>query len=156
MKQNIKITWKLQTRFNWVCTWRIMKTFNIPHAPCSGWGASQFSILRSTGLNDPEGPEKYNYSEWRSGQLFTAATQHLTPAVVMYTYLEKVIPRKHCKTSWKLQTQFDWVCTWWIIKNCNIPPAPSTGLIGIQFTTLKSAGLNDPGGPEKIYQHWKN
>jgi hypothetical protein len=33
-------------------------------------------------------------------QLFTAATQHLTPAVVMYKYLEKkVIPSEALKTA---------------------------------------------------------
>jgi hypothetical protein len=31
----------------------------------------------------------------------------------------------------------------------NIPHAPSTGLSGTQFSTLNSAGINDPEGPEK-------
>jgi hypothetical protein len=24
----------------------------------------------------------------------------------------------------RLQTRFDWVCTWWIMKKCNIPFVP--------------------------------
>jgi hypothetical protein len=40
------------------------------------------------------------------------------------------------KTTWQLQTRFDWVCTWRIRKLCNIPHAPITGLRGIQFSTL--------------------
>jgi hypothetical protein len=28
--------------------------------------------------------------------------------------------------------------------------SPSTGLSGTQFSTLKSAGINDPEGPENI------
>jgi hypothetical protein len=31
----------------------------------------------------------------------------------------------------------------------NIPHAPSTGLSGTQFSTLKSARINDPEEPEK-------
>jgi hypothetical protein len=42
---------------------------------------TQFSTLNSAGINDPEGPEKYNNTEVKYGQLFTAATRHLTPAV---------------------------------------------------------------------------
>ena len=35
-------------------------------------------------------------------------------------------------------------------KSCNISYVPSTGLSGIQFSTLKSIGVTDPKGPEKI------
>jgi hypothetical protein len=37
------------------------------------------------------------------------------------------------------------------MKTCNIPHAPSTGLSGTQFSTINSAGINDPEGPEKYY-----
>jgi hypothetical protein len=50
---------------------------------------TQFSTLNSVGINDPEGPEKYDNTEVQYGaELFTAATQHLTPAVVKYKNLE--------------------------------------------------------------------
>jgi hypothetical protein len=42
-----------------------------------------------------------------------------------------------------------WLCTWGIMKNCNIPHVPSTVSSGTQFSTLKSAGIYDPEGPEK-------
>jgi hypothetical protein len=35
------------------------------------------------------------------------------------------------------------------MNKCNIPHAPSTGLGGNQFSTLNSAGINDPERPEK-------
>jgi hypothetical protein len=51
---------------------------------------TQFSIRNSAGINDPEEPDKYDNTEVKStGQLFTAATQHLTPAVVKYKNLKK-------------------------------------------------------------------
>jgi hypothetical protein len=40
-----------------------------------------FSTLNSAGINDPEGSEKYNNTEVKYGAFFTAAKQHLTPAV---------------------------------------------------------------------------
>jgi hypothetical protein len=45
---------------------------------------TQFSTLNSAGTNGPEGPEKYDNTEVKYGKLFTAATRHLTPAVVKY------------------------------------------------------------------------
>ena len=36
----------------------------------------------STGLSEIQFPEKYNNTEMKSGQIFTATTQHFTPAVV--------------------------------------------------------------------------
>jgi hypothetical protein len=38
------------------------------------------------------------------------------------------------------------------MNKCNIPHAPGTGLSGTQFSTLNSAGINDPEGPEQ-YNH---
>jgi hypothetical protein len=49
---------------------------------------TQFSTLNIAGTNDPEGPEKYNNTEVKYGQLLTAATQHLSSAVVKYKNLE--------------------------------------------------------------------
>jgi hypothetical protein len=43
---------------------------------------TQLSSLNSAGINDPERPEKYNNTE------VTAATLHLTPAVVKHKNLE--------------------------------------------------------------------
>jgi hypothetical protein len=40
-----------------------MNTFNIPHAPSTGLSGTQFSTLNSAGINDREGPEKYNNTE---------------------------------------------------------------------------------------------
>jgi hypothetical protein len=50
--------------------------------------ASPINALNSAGINDPEGPEKLNNTEVKYGRLFTAATRHLTPAVVKYKNLE--------------------------------------------------------------------
>jgi hypothetical protein len=44
--------------------------------------------LISAGINDPDGPEKYNNTEVKYEATFTAATQHLIPAVVKYKVLE--------------------------------------------------------------------
>jgi hypothetical protein len=41
-----------------------MKKCNIHHSPNStGLSGTQFSILKSAGLRDTEGPEKYNNTE---------------------------------------------------------------------------------------------
>jgi hypothetical protein len=54
--------------------------------PSTGLSGSQFLTPNSDGINDPEGPEKYNNTEVKYGAIFTDATQHLTPpAVVKYT-----------------------------------------------------------------------
>jgi hypothetical protein len=40
-----------------------MKQYNIPHAPSTGLSNTQFSTLKSAGLIDPVGPDKYNNTE---------------------------------------------------------------------------------------------
>jgi hypothetical protein len=40
-----------------------MNRCNIPHAPSTGLSGTQFSTLNSAGINDPEGPDKYNNTE---------------------------------------------------------------------------------------------
>jgi hypothetical protein len=45
---------------------------------------TQFSTLNSAGINDPEGPAKYNNTEVKYRATFSAATQHLTSAVLQY------------------------------------------------------------------------
>jgi hypothetical protein len=50
---------------------------------------TQFSTLISAGINDPEGPEKYNNTEVKHG----ANTNQLTPAVV------EIKIRKKCDIS---------------------------------------------------------
>jgi hypothetical protein len=50
--------------------------------PSTGLSVSQFSTLNSAGINDPKRQKKYNVTAVKYGQHFTAATQHLTPAVV--------------------------------------------------------------------------
>jgi hypothetical protein len=47
-----------------------MKTVKIPYAPSTGLSGTQFSTLNSTGMNDPEGPEKYNNTEVKYGAIF--------------------------------------------------------------------------------------
>jgi hypothetical protein len=66
--------------------------------PTTDFSGTQFSTLKGAGLNDPEGPEKYNNTEVKYGVTFSAATQHLTPAVVMYKYLEKSNSSEALKT----------------------------------------------------------
>jgi hypothetical protein len=59
--------------------------------PSTGLSGCQFTTLYSAGINDPEGPEKYNniiIIIISTGQLFAAAAHHLTPAVVKYKNLE--------------------------------------------------------------------
>jgi hypothetical protein len=41
------------------------------------------------------------------------------------------------------------------MNTCNIHHATSTGLSGTQFSALKSAGFNNPGGPEKYNKNTK-
>jgi hypothetical protein len=41
-----KITWKLQTRFDWVCSWGIMKKGNIPHALSTCLSDIRFQYLK--------------------------------------------------------------------------------------------------------------
>jgi hypothetical protein len=45
---------------------------------------TQFSTLNSAGINKPKGTEKYNNIEVKYGATITAATWHLTPAVVKH------------------------------------------------------------------------
>jgi hypothetical protein len=49
-----------------------MNTCNIPHAPSTGLSGTEFSTLNIAGINDPEGPEKYNNTEVKYGETFTA------------------------------------------------------------------------------------
>jgi hypothetical protein len=48
-----------------------MNRCNIPHAPSTGLSGTQFSTLYSAGINDPEGPEKYNNTKVKSGATST-------------------------------------------------------------------------------------
>jgi hypothetical protein len=45
---------------------------------------TQFSTLNSAGINDPESHKNITTLKSSTGQLFTAGTQHLTPAAVKY------------------------------------------------------------------------
>jgi hypothetical protein len=45
----------------------------------------------------PNDKKKYNNTKVKYGQIFTAATQHLTPAIVMYKYSEKSDPSEALK-----------------------------------------------------------
>jgi hypothetical protein len=49
---------------------------------------TQFSTLNSAGINDPEGPEKYNNTEMKYGVTFYSCHRHLPPAAAMYKNLE--------------------------------------------------------------------
>ena len=59
-----------------------MKSATSLTPPSTGLSGIQFSILNV--LEYPEGPEKNitTLLKMKSGRLFTAATQHLTPAIV--------------------------------------------------------------------------
>jgi hypothetical protein len=73
--KNNKITWKLQTRFDCVCTWRIMKNCNIPHAALApaelyfstGWALlnSQHWIVLDSMI--PKDKKKLTTLKWRTG-----------------------------------------------------------------------------------------
>jgi hypothetical protein len=84
-----KITWKLQTHFDLVCPWGIMKKCNIPHAPSTGLSGTQFATLKSAWINDPEGPKNIITLRYITGHLFAVATRHLTHAVVKYKHMEE-------------------------------------------------------------------
>jgi hypothetical protein len=57
--------------------------------PSNGLSGTQFSTLNSDGINDPEGPEKYNNTEVKHGATFYSChTSLVTPAVVKYKNLE--------------------------------------------------------------------
>jgi hypothetical protein len=47
-----------------------MNKCNNPHAPSTGLSGTQLSTLNSAGINDPEGPEKYNNTEVKYGAKF--------------------------------------------------------------------------------------
>jgi hypothetical protein len=65
-----------------------MNKCNIPHAPSTGLSSTQFSTLNSAGINDPEGPEKYNNTEVKYGATFYRYHKALEPVVVKYKNLE--------------------------------------------------------------------
>jgi hypothetical protein len=81
------------------------------------------------------------------GQLFTAATHHLRPAVMMSKYLKKVIPRMHYKQLNYLKIADPIGLSLYMMYNEKVQhPScpPSTSLSATQLSTLKSAGLDDP------------
>jgi hypothetical protein len=60
---------------------------------------------------------------------------------------------KDNKITWKLQTRFDWVCTWGIMKKCSVHPSCPLAPAWI-------ARINDPDdGPDKtswtVYKIWR-
>jgi hypothetical protein len=58
-------------------------------SPSTGLSVTQFSTLNSAGINDDEGPEKYNNTEVKYGATFYSChTALITPAVVKYKHLE--------------------------------------------------------------------
>ena len=62
---------------------------NISHAPSTGLSGTQFSILNVLEALIPKDQKNNNNTEMKSGRLCTAATQHLTPAVVNMNILVK-------------------------------------------------------------------
>jgi hypothetical protein len=74
-----------------------------------------------------------------TGQLFTAVTQHLTPAIVKYKHLDNMwslVSINYNKITWRFQTPFDLICTWGIMKKCNILHARYHRLSDTQFSKL--------------------
>jgi hypothetical protein len=74
---------KNETRLFSVCTWGIMKNCNIPHTLSTDVSGTQLSTLTRSRINNAERPEKYNKTVVKYEQIFTAATRHLTPAVIL-------------------------------------------------------------------------
>jgi hypothetical protein len=71
-----------------------MKKCNITHS--TGFSSAQFTILKSAEINDLEEPKNITTVKWSMEQFFTAATWHLTTAVVKYKKIwNKVILGKH-------------------------------------------------------------
>ena len=52
-----------------------MKTETSLMPPSTDISGIQFSTIKSIGVIDTEGPEKYNNTEMKLGRVFTAATQ---------------------------------------------------------------------------------
>jgi hypothetical protein len=93
-----------------------------PLAPAWAVLNSQHLIVLASMI--PQGQKNITTLKWNTEQLFTAATKHLTPAVVKFINLEtkwSLGSINHNKITWKLQTRFGWVCTWGIMNKCNIP-----------------------------------
>jgi hypothetical protein len=74
----------LQTRSDWVCTWGIINKCNIPLPPAPAWALlnSQHLIVLASMITMDQ--KNITTQKWSIRQLFTAATQHLTPDVVKY------------------------------------------------------------------------
>ena len=64
---------------------------NIFHAPSTGLSGIQFWTLNVLESMIPKDKKKYNTTEMKSGRLFTVATKHFTPAVVIIKNLVKVL-----------------------------------------------------------------
>jgi hypothetical protein len=80
-----EISWKLQTWFKWVCTWGILNKCDVPHvslAPACAVLNSQHLIVLASMI--PKDQKNITTLKCSMGQLFTASTWHLTPAVVKY------------------------------------------------------------------------
>ena len=50
--------WKLQARFDWVCSWEIIKSATSLTTPSTCLSGIQFSTLKVLGVIDPKEPEK--------------------------------------------------------------------------------------------------
>jgi hypothetical protein len=89
-------------------------------------------------VNDPERPEKYNNTEVKYWQLFTAATQHLTPAVVTYKYQGNIDPSKALKTAqWPENCRFGLIESvhegQWKCATSITPLAPAWTVLNFQY-----------------------
>jgi hypothetical protein len=96
-----------------------------PLAPA--WAVLKSQHLMVLASIIPKDQKNITTLKWSTGQLFTAATQHLTPADVKHKYLEtkwSLGSINQYKITSELQTRFDWVCTWGIMNTCNIPHVP--------------------------------
>ena len=71
-----------------------MKSATSLTPPSTGLSGIQFTILNVLESLILKDQIKYNNTEMKVGQLFTAATQHLTPAVVNIKYWQTIIQMK--------------------------------------------------------------
>ena len=145
--------WKLQTWFNWVCWWEIMESAVSPMPPSTGFTGIQYSILNAF----PKDQKKYYNTHWDEGVwMFTAATQHLTPAVVIIKIPVKsqsLLSNQTKIKKWKLQTRFYWICSWQIMEIQHLS-RPQRWFKRYSIHNIKCIGIIDPEGPEKTTLRW--
>jgi hypothetical protein len=81
---------KCITRFNWICSWVIMKKCNTAHPRLPAWVVLNCKHLKVLESIIPQNQKNISTLKWSTGQLSTTATRQWLPSVVMNKYLEKL------------------------------------------------------------------